>query len=119
MDTERYATEAKPAAEEFIGLIDEGRYYVALDKVLLRFPSDLTIRRRIGALIEDRRKPFGMVFERKYYGVTYRTTVPGMPDGKYLIMGYKTKFENKEYAFERVTLKYENNNWKVIDYAIR
>ena len=42
------------------------------------------------------RKPLGKLISRKVQTATYRTELPGAPAGEYVIIQFKTSFENKK-----------------------
>ena len=42
----------------------------------------------------------------------------GLPDGNYESVLFKSTFENKSVAAERVILTKESDRWQVIDYRI-
>jgi len=50
----------------------------------------------------------------------YMTSLPGAPDGEYVVIQYKTSFENKKDAVETVTpMKDEDGVWRVSGYYIK
>jgi hypothetical protein len=49
----------------------------------------------------------------------YRTSLPGAPDGEYVVIRFKTEFENKKEAYETVTpMKDKDGEWRVSGYYI-
>ena len=46
-------------------------------------------------------------------------SVPGMPDGEYLIIQFDSDFENKKGVVETVTTMKEDGVWKPMGYFIR
>jgi len=49
----------------------------------------------------------------------YRTTLPGAPDGEYVVIQFDSSFEHKESALETVTPVLEEGKWKVSGYYIK
>jgi hypothetical protein len=50
----------------------------------------------------------------------YATSLPGAPDGEYVVIQFETSFENKNDAVETVTpMKDEDGKWRVSGYFIR
>jgi hypothetical protein len=48
------------------------------------------------------------------------TTMPGAPDGEYVVIQYQTTFEHKNSAVETVTPMLDNDGqWRVSGYYIR
>ena len=55
---------------------------------------------------------------RKVEVAAYKTSLPGAPDGQYVTVRYRTTFEKKEDAEERITLVFEDGVWRPIGYSI-
>lgn len=50
----------------------------------------------------------------------YRTSVPGAPDGEYVVVQFKTSFDKKAKAIETVTpMKDPDGQWRVAGYFIK
>jgi hypothetical protein len=50
----------------------------------------------------------------------FTKTLPGVPDGEYVVVEYETSFENKKTANETVTpMKDPDGTWRVSGYFIR
>lgn len=50
----------------------------------------------------------------------YRTTLPGAPDGEYVVIQFKASFENKKAAVETVTpLLDKDGQWRVSGYFMK
>jgi hypothetical protein len=50
----------------------------------------------------------------------YETSLPGAPDGEYVVIQFETSFENKKAAIETVTPMFEKNRgWRVSGYYIQ
>jgi hypothetical protein len=65
------------------------------------------------------RKPFGAVKSRNVELATYKTTLPGMPDGEYVTVRFATDFEKKADTEELVSLTFERGAWRPTGYFIR
>ena len=60
------------------------------------------------------------VVSRQLISETYETTMPGAPDGEYVVLKYKTKFEKKENAEEVVVPMLDTDGkWRVSGYYIK
>ena len=69
--------------------------------------------------IRSARAPFGTVRHRSFSGAVYETRLPSAPDGKYVVIRYRTSFEDKEDAVETVTpMLDEDGVWRVSGYFI-
>jgi hypothetical protein len=70
--------------------------------------------------LQTSRKAFGKFISRKEKSRTYKTTLPGAPDGEYIVFLFETSFENKKSALETVTAQLEKNGqWKTSGYYIK
>jgi hypothetical protein len=66
------------------------------------------------------RKPLGKTLSRKITSAKYTTTLPGAPDGEYVVIQYQTSFKNKLSAVETVTpMLDKNGDWRVSGYYIK
>jgi hypothetical protein len=66
------------------------------------------------------RKPLGRLVSRKVQSTLYKTSLPGAPDGKYVVITFETAFENKASAVETVTPMLEKDGkWRVSGYFIK
>ena len=65
------------------------------------------------------RGPLGAVRSRSDKSATYTKTLPGAPDGQYVIIQFNTTFENKATAVETVTTALDRDGkWRVAGYFI-
>ncbi len=70
--------------------------------------------------IEAVRRPLGDVVSRELRSADFTTTLPGAPDGEYVVVQLATEFENKASAVETVTpMKDPDGVWRVSGYFIR
>ena len=66
------------------------------------------------------RKPLGSLKSREVKSVEYHTSLPGAPDGQYVVIQFKTSFEHKESAIETITpMLDKDKKWRVSGYYIR
>ena len=57
---------------------------------------------------------------RKAVKADYSRTLPGAPDGEYVVQQYSSAFENKKEAMETVVLLREKDgSWKTVGYFIK
>jgi hypothetical protein len=68
--------------------------------------------------MQGRRQPFGRVLSRNFIGAAYTRKLTSAPDGNYESILFKTSFENKKLAAERVILSHEAGQWRVVDYRL-
>jgi hypothetical protein len=109
--------EARAAAEEWLSLIDKGDYAAAYAREPARLRAATTEEQFVRSM-QGRRQPFGRVLSRNFIGAAYTRKLTSAPDGNYESILFKTSFENKKLAAERVILSGESNGWKVVDYRV-
>jgi hypothetical protein len=68
--------------------------------------------------MEGRRAPFGRVLSRKFIGAAFTHKMTGSPDGRYESILFRTSFEHKSLAAERLILSHESQEWRVVDYRV-
>ena len=99
VDSEKYAESWKEASELFRNAIKQEQWKQSLQAV---------------------RKPLGKLLTRKIRTKTYRTSLPGAPDGEYVVIQFETSFENKKEAVETVTpMMDKDGKWRVSGYYIK
>lgn len=69
--------------------------------------------------IRSVRGPLGEVLSRELKGAEHMTSLPGAPDGDYVVIQFDTVFENKAAAVETVTPMLDGEEWRVSGYFIR
>ena len=66
------------------------------------------------------RSSFGGLESRQLASATFSRTMPGAPDGRYVVFQFDTSFENKQAASETLSMiKDEDDVWKVAGYFIK
>jgi len=66
------------------------------------------------------RGPLGDMKSRELIGAQYTKSLPGAPAGEYVVMQFKTAFQNKPEAVETVTpMKDDKGAWRVSGYFIK
>ena len=109
---------AQAAGEKWLGLLDRGEYAKAWEECAQLFRQRVTRQQWVDSL-PTTRAPFGAMKSRKVEAAGYRTSLPGVPDGQYVTVRYRTDFEKKEGAEEVVTLAFEDGVWRPTGYLIR
>jgi len=118
---------AEQAAEEdavkssmkWLALVDEGKYGESWTETAQLFRSALS-REQWQKSLESARKPLGKTVSRKLKSKTRTKSLPGAPDGDYVVIQYDTSFENKKSAIETVTpMLDKDGKWRVSGYYIR
>jgi hypothetical protein len=66
------------------------------------------------------RAPFGTNAVRRIQRTRFVTSLPGAPDGEYVLIQYQSSFERKKQAVETVTMMHEpDGQWRVSGYFIK
>jgi len=66
------------------------------------------------------RAPLGPLKGRKVLAAKYTRTLPGAPDGEYVVIQFSSQFANKASAVETVTpMRESDGSWKVSGYYIK
>lgn len=70
--------------------------------------------------LEGARRPLGRQIERTVLSTRHATTLPGAPDGEYIVIRFRTRFANKAEAVETVTpMRLPDGSWRVSGYFIK
>jgi hypothetical protein len=66
------------------------------------------------------RDPLGALKARTLKRTTSTATLPGAPDGEYVVFQFNTSFERKQAALETVTtIREKDGTWRVGGYFIK
>ena len=110
---------AQAAAEGWLKLTDAGEAGASWDQAAKLF-KDAVTREQWEKTLAAVRPPLGKVVARKVASRQYTETVPGAPDGKYVVIQYETEFEKKKSAVETITPMVDPDGaWRVSGYFIR
>ena len=110
---------AVSAAEKWLATVDVG-LYTASWKEASEFFRNAVKPEQWEQAMHVSRKPLGKLISRKVQSKTYKTSLPGAPDGEYVIIQFETSFENKKIAIETVTpMMDKDGNWRVSGYYIK
>lgn len=111
--------QAVESANQWLSLVDRGEYKKAW-KSAASFMQGAIAADKFQSQVSGVRVPLGKVVSRKLAAKTYRTSLPGAPDGQYVIIQFNTTFENKKSAVETITPMVDTDgSWKVSGYYIR
>jgi len=117
--TQAQETAAQTSAEQWLALVDAGNYPDSWKTSAALFQAAVT-QDQWSQAVSAVRKPLGDLVARKLKSAQYTKTVPGAPDGEYVILQFDTSFANKKEAVETVTPKLETDGtWKVSGYYIK
>ncbi len=109
---------ATEAALSWLALIDEDKYSESWSQSAPYFQSAISKQDWVGAL-NGVRKPLGAVKKREVLKSKSRSSLPGAPDGEYIIFTLKASFENKAKAVETLTMVLTDQEWRAVGYFIK
>jgi hypothetical protein len=111
--------EAQKVAEKWLALIDAGKYAAGWQTAAGYFQAAVTQEKCVEA-ISAARQPLGEMVSRKLKSAKYTKTLPGAPDGEYVVLQFDTSFTNKKQAVETITpMLDKDGKWKVSGYYIK
>ena len=107
------------AAEKWLRIVDKGNYIESWNESSEYFKQAVT-QDQWEQAVKAVREPLGKLISRKVKSATYSTSLPGAPDGQYVVIQFNTSFENKKSGIETVTPKMDNDGlWRVSGYYIK
>jgi len=111
--------QASQASAAWLKLVDAGDYTASYQQASALFKDHVSAAawtQQVGAA----RKPLGAVVSRHLKATQYATSLPGAPDGQYVVIQHRTSFANKKSAVETVTpMLDQDGKWRVSGYHIR
>ena len=109
---------AQRQALGFLGYLDHGRYAdsYAYTGMLIRATND---RDSFALQIKKARAGTGALQSRSLIDASYATSVPGAPEGQYVLLHYDASFANRPEAVETLTLAFAKGYWRVSGYYIK
>jgi tetratricopeptide (TPR) repeat protein len=106
-------------AQAWLQDIDAGHYAQSWTNAAAYFQSAITSEKWVEA-VQQVRKPLGPLVSRKAKSAQEMSSLPGAPDGQYVVMQFETSFANKKSAIETVTFMLgKDGQWKSAGYFIK
>lgn len=110
---------AEAAARAWLQQIDEGAYAESWDAAAPYFQRAVSREvwaQQVGAV----RGPLGALVQRELSNRQATSSLPGAPDGEYVVLTYDASFDKKKTATETVTvMETEDGTWAGVGYFIR
>ncbi|HEY7790907.1 MAG TPA: DUF4019 domain-containing protein [Vicinamibacterales bacterium] len=107
------------AITAWLSLIDHGKYAESWQQASATFRQQVTQANWEKALGQAR-APLGALVKRTVARMTSATSLPGAPDGQYVVAQFRTEFEHKKSALETVTFMRESDGtWRAVGYFVR
>jgi hypothetical protein len=112
-------TQARTSAKAWLALLSDHEYEKTWEQAGAQLKAAVSQEewaRKLSVTLG----PMGKVESRAVRSTEYSTTMPGAPDGEYVVVTFDTTFQNKQTAVETVPLtKEEDGIWRVSGYWIR
>ena len=118
-DNQKAIEEAVSAAEAWLALVDSEKYGESWDEAAEYFKGAVSRDQWIQA-VESVRKPLGKILTRELVSSTYTTTLPGVPEGEYVYIEFKTTSEKNISITETMTPELDKEGkWRISGYYIK
>jgi hypothetical protein len=106
-------------ARDWLALVDAGRYEDSWKAAGAKLRLSATPSRWAEA-VSGGRAPLGPLVKRSVLRTNFRHTFPGVPEGEYAIVIFRTAYTKRDDGDETVTLEREADGaWRVIGYVVR
>jgi len=118
-DHKEAIAQAARSARDWLALVDRGEYGAAYDTAAAYLKGSIK-RPEFEAKMLGARSPLGKLLSRTLDWARYMTTLPGAPDGEYVVMKFQSSFENRKSAVETISpMREKNGKWHVAGYYIK
>ena len=110
---------AQQSSDAWLTTVDSGKYADSWQDASSLFKAHVS-KEQWQSMVGPVRDPLGRVLSRKMMSASYTKTLPGAPDGEYVVVKYDTSFEHKQSAVETVTPTLDKDGkWRVSGYFIK
>ncbi|MEI7834977.1 MAG: DUF4019 domain-containing protein [Planctomycetota bacterium] len=107
------------AAEGWLGMVDQEQYDKGWEQAAGLLQRAIA-KDKFAEAMRAARGPLGPVVGRKLLSAVPAASLPGAPDGEYVVIQYETEFKNKKQAIETITpMKDKDGAWRVSGYYIK
>jgi hypothetical protein len=110
---------AQNAAKSWLALVDAEKYGQSWDEGALLFRSAV-MKAEWEKAARAARAPLGPMKSRTFKSANFTRSLPGAPDGEYVVIQFDSQFANKASAIETVTpMRDKDGTWRVAGYYVR
>ena len=110
---------AQDAAKTWLALVDAEKYGQSWDEAALLFRSAV-MKVDWERVVRATRSSLGTLKSRTIKSATFTRSLPGAPDGEYVVIQFDAQFEHKASAVETVTpMRDRDGTWRVAGYYIK
>jgi hypothetical protein len=110
--------EATESIKGWLAIVDSGQYSKSWQLAGNTFKKQVSDS-IWNAALNKVRTPLGKINIRTNNSAKYTTSLPGVPDGEYVIATFKTSFDKKKEALETVSAMFEDGKWRIVGYFIK
>ena len=111
--------EAQKSAEQWLALVDAGKFAESWKTAAGYFQTAIS-QEQWERSLDSVRKPLGDLVSRKLKSAKYTKSLPGAPDGEYVVLQFDTSFAKMKAATETITpMLDKDGKWKVSVYFIK
>ena len=110
---------AVKSAKAWLALVDSEKYEQSWEDAAGFFKGAVPKVQWLQSM-KSVRRPIGKNTSRKLQSKLYLTSLPGAPDGEYVVIKYDSSFERKRHALETVTpMLDKDGKWRVSGYFMK
>jgi hypothetical protein len=110
---------AQQSSQAWLALGDTGKYADSWQEAAQLFKSAVT-KEQWQTALGTARTPLGKMLSRKLKSAQYTKTLPGAPDGEYVVIQFDSTFEHKQSAVETITPMLDRDGkWRISGYFIK
>lgn len=110
---------AQTSAESWLALVDSGKHAESWQQASSIFKAHVT-KDQWQSMLSAALGPLGKNTSRKLLTAKYTKTLPGAPDGEYVVIQYQSTFEHKQSAVETITpMLDKDGQWRVSGYFLK
>lgn len=106
------------SAISWLEVVDSGSYEESWQQAAPFFKNHLSSQEWEQAL-NQARSPLGKALSRTVVSASPYTSLPGAPDGEYIVIVLSTRFEQMDSATETITVSKVGNEWRTVGYFIK
>jgi hypothetical protein len=107
------------AAHAWLALVDEGKFGESWESASTYFKNSVP-KAKWDQMLNAARTPLGSLVARKLKSAKFTESLPGAPDGEYVVIRFSTSFEKKQSAIETITPMFDSDGvWRVSGYFIK
>lgn len=109
---------AVTTAKQWLALVDAESYGKSWQEAAPLF-KEAVKKGQWSQMAAAARKPFGKVESRDLVSAKHTSSLPGAPDGEYVVIQFKVKFANKRDSVETIVPMKVDGVWRISGYFIK